>query len=262
MDFKLYKGAWLPQIPPHLCTKLSDKQLSEILRGGGIFIKNVYDFDCKQETQFWYVIKDSFGGLEELSSKKRNQIRKSLKTYDVRMVTKEDILKFGYDIHIKALKHYKIPAEVVSKESFANRIENHKGDFWMVYEKESNIPVAFSINTIENDSCNYSTIKIDPKYLNSTYPVYGLIYTMNEYYLKEKGLRYVNDGARSITEHSNIQPFLISTFNFRKAYCRVQLKYQWWFGLIVKILYPFRNIIKHRKVHPILYQEWMYRHSK
>ena len=36
---------------------------------------------------------------------------------------------------------------------------------------------------------------------------------MNRYYLEELKLKYVNDGARSITEHSNIQPFLIDTFD-------------------------------------------------
>lgn len=200
--------------------------------------------------------------MEELSSKKRNQVKKSLKTYEIKKVGKEEILKWGYGIRVRAIQHYKVKADLESKEDFEKNIINSKSDFWMVYDKLTSIPVAYALNNVKDDCCNYYSIKIDPKYLNSTYPMYGLIYTMNEYYLKEKGLRYVNDGARSITEHSNIQPFLISTFNFRKAYCRVQLKYQWWFGLIIKILYPFRNIIKHRKVHPILYQEWMYRHSK
>ncbi|CDA57052.1 unknown [Prevotella sp. CAG:604] len=41
-------------------------------------VRNTYDFDCDKETLFWYVIKDKFGGMEELSSKKRNQVKKSL----------------------------------------------------------------------------------------------------------------------------------------------------------------------------------------
>ena len=41
-------------------------------------VRNTYDFDCDKETSFWYVIKDKFGGMEELSSKKRNQVKKSL----------------------------------------------------------------------------------------------------------------------------------------------------------------------------------------
>ena len=262
MEFRLYKGAWLPTVAPHLCEKQTEKELVRILGGGGYFIKNTYDFDCEKQTQFWFVIKDSFGGIEELKSKKRNQVRKSLQVYDIRKVDKEEMLRWGYDICTKAIEHYKVKAEEISQAAFEDRVRKHSGDFWMAYEKETGTAVAFSINILEGDSCNYSTIKVDPKYLGSTYPMYGLIYKMNEYYLQEKGFRYVNDGARSITEHSNIQPFLIQTFNFRKAYCRIQLRYQWWFGVIVKFLYPFRKVIKQRKVHAILYQEWMYRHSK
>ena len=105
-------------------------------------------------------------------------------------------------------------------------------------------------------------MKCNPAYLrNSTYPYYGLIFEMNRYYLQELGLKYVNDGARSITEHSNIQPFLIEKFNFRKAYCHLNIHYKWWFGLVVKCLYPFRKIIPNHKVKSILNMEAMARGS-
>lgn len=84
---------------------------------------------------------------------------------------------------------------------------------------------------------------------------------MNRYYLEEKGLKFVNDGARSITNHSNVQPFLIDAFNFRKAYCRLNIKYKWWFGIIVKTLYPFRIFTKTPKVQAILNMEAMARNE-
>ena len=120
--------------------------------------------------------------------------------------------------------------------------------------------VTVAINTVTRDEtrwkgcAEYNMMKCDPKFLhNSTYPYYyGLIYEMNRYYLEELGLGYVNDGARSLTEHSNILGFLIEKFNFRRAYGRVQIAYQWWFGIIVKVLYPFRRWIKHPQVRGIL----------
>ena len=63
------------------------------------------------------------------------------------------------------------------------------------------------------------------------------------------------DGARSITEHSNIQPFLEDKFKFRKAYCDLQIFYNHWIGAAVKLLFPFRKLIKHPKVAAILRQE-------
>jgi hypothetical protein len=42
--------------------------MCKIVKYGGV-LRNVYDWDCGHETSFWYVIKDSFVGMEELSSK-------------------------------------------------------------------------------------------------------------------------------------------------------------------------------------------------
>ena len=155
-------------------------------------------------------------------------------------------------------------ATSISELAFKKKIEKYTTlgnvDFWCVFEKQSHKAVAFAINTCYSDCCNYNTMKANPAYLkNSTYPYYGLIYEMNRYYLDELKLKYVNDGARSITEHSNIQPFLIEKFNFRKAYCKLQIEYQWWMKLGVNVLYPFRNIIPVRTVKAILNMEAMKR---
>jgi hypothetical protein len=82
---------------------------------------------------------------------------------------------------------------------------------------------------------------------------------MNEYYLKECGLGYVNDGGRSITEHSNIQPFLMQKFNFRKAYCRISIVYKPWLAVMVKVLFPFRKWVPVASVRSLLNQEEMTR---
>lgn len=84
---------------------------------------------------------------------------------------------------------------------------------------------------------------------------------MNRYYLQELDLRYVSDGARSITEHSNIQLFLIDKFHFRKAYCQLQIEYQWWLKIIINILFPFRRLIPVQKVKAILNMEAMRRNK-
>jgi len=176
------------------------------------------------------------------------------------------MLNYGYLIFCEALKGYKVPAKPISKNSFINRINNEvKGgnvDYWMVFEKETNKAVALSINIILNNTCLYSTMKAIPFYLkNSTYPYYGLIYEMNRYYFERNEIKYVCDGARTITEHSNIQLFLIEKFNFRKAYCQLQIVYIWWMKILVNLLYNFRKIIPFRKVKSILNMEAMKRNK-
>ncbi len=74
-------------------------------------------------------------------------------------------------------------------------------------------------------------------------------------------MRYVYDGTRSITHHSNIQEFLLVKFKFRKAYCRLQIGYVWWLRIIVCLLYPFRRLISNNSVRAVLNQEAMRRND-
>lgn len=263
--YKLYKQAWVFSKAPHLEGEILQSVVNQLFIQGGVIVRNCFDFDCEEETSYWYVIKDSFAGMDELSSKMRNQVKKSLKTYYVERISPDEFKRIGLSIYNSAQENYRIKASLVSQETInemAAIADKGDVDIWAVYTKEGRIPVAIAYNTVSSDCCEYNTMKCNPAYLrNSTYPYYGLIFEMNRYYLQELGLKYVNDGARSITEHSNIQPFLIEKFNFRKAYCHLNIHYKWWFGLAVKCLYPFRKIIPNHKVKSILNMEAMARGS-
>lgn len=60
-------------------------------------LRNVYDWDCGHETSFWYVIKDSFVGMEELSSNEKSS-EEIIKTYDVYRVPASEMLRVGFPI--------------------------------------------------------------------------------------------------------------------------------------------------------------------
>lgn len=85
---------------------------------------------------------------------------------------------------------------------------------------------------------------------------------MNSYYLSSKDYKYVSDGWRSISGHSNIQPFLEKNFLFRKAYCKMKMYYSPLFKILVSALYPFRKTkIIPLKIKHILTQEELSRLS-
>ena len=158
-------------------------------------VRNVYDFDCKEETSFWYVIKDSFGGMEELSSKMRNQVKKCFKTMRVERISSECLLSEGYEVYVEAAENYRVKAVPPTKEEFEHRIKNSdENEYWGVFDIESGKLVAFSMNAVREECCEYRTMKAFPKY-QKLYAYYGLIYEMNRYYLEERKLKYVNDGA-------------------------------------------------------------------
>ena len=253
--YRLYKGAWIIKHDPHIEKKLDAADIKSLFSQGGIMIRNAYDFDCQEKTPFWYVIKDNFGGMEELSSKMRNQIKKCFKTMRVASLPAEELKQKGYPVFLEASKSYMIKSTPPSQEEFIDRIDNaEENEFWGCYEIDTDRLVAFSMNAVSDESCEYRTMKAIPEF-QKQYAYYGLIYEMNKHYLEERKLKYVNDGGRSITNHSNIQPFLIEKFNFRKAFCHLDIHYKWWLQAIVKLLYPFRKVLKIRQVQSLLSME-------
>ena len=230
-----------------------------IVNGGGNFVRNVYNWDTKEATSFWYVIKDTYGGIEELPTKVRNQVRKSLKTYEVRKVTSQEMAEQGYTLYNRSRERFKDSSLLMTREAWQKRVSSTERQYWLSFHKETGAPMAFAIVNEQADFCDYVSMGVDPDAPGSTYPMYGLILELNRYYLEERKLKYVSDGARSITEHSNIQPFLEDKFRFRKAYCDLQVFYRPWIGMAVSMLFPFRRFIRQRKVTALLRQEAMAR---
>ena len=250
--YQIYKHAWVYKYAPHTEEALTPSDAQELLRKGGWLVRNTYGFDCAEQTPFWYVIKDTFGDLKELSTNTRNQVRHGLKNYTIRRITAEELLAQGYVVYCAAANAYKIPTQTPTKEEFENRIRHASTDteYWGAFNPGNEL-AAFAINEAGEDYCSYQTLKANPADLKK-YVYYALIYEMNRYYLQERRLKYVLDGARSITEHSNIQPFLENKFHFRKAYCHLRIHYIWWLKWIITCLYPLRKFIPNRQIQSLL----------
>ena len=133
----------------------------------------------------------------------------------------------------------------------------------VLFEKKSQQMVGFCTVRIWESCCEYEVTGIESEYKKGGYyPYYGLYQHLNQHYLEEQHFMYVSDSARTITEHSHIQGFLMDNFGFRKAYCRLEVHYNWWMKIAVTMLYPFRKIIPMRSVKAILNMEAMQRGMK
>lgn len=265
-DYHIYRNAWRFDGAPHDETKLEKKEWQSLLKRGGLLVRNTYDFDCKQETNFWSIIKDHYGGLEELTSKTKNRINKSLDHLEFRLIDISLIKDFGYPILKATYEDYAVADRIMNPAIFNEYLQVYqtkKHDCWGVFDKANGEMIGFQIIWLWDKACQYDLIGVQPSYKrNQTFPYYGLFHIMNQYYLQEKGFLYVTDGTRSITEHSNIQPFMVEKFNFRKAYCHLAIHYKWWMRLAVRILYPFRKLIVQPQVKAILNMESMKRKTE
>ena len=242
----IYRGA------PHTERELTHTECKEIMHAyRAWFVRNVYNFDCKDETSFWFVIQDKPLKIEDLPSKCRNQVRRSLKSLLFSKIDRESFVKGGgYFCYLESFKRYKVKTSApMSEERFNNHIASvpDNTDFWVAIEQETKKMIAYAEVLCQDGCAKYTALKGIPEFLNKYYPFYGLLFVMNKYYIDEHGYQFVTDGARSISEHSNIQTFL-EKFRFRKAYCHLNVTYVWWLKVIIDILYPFRNLFCYGKL--------------
>lgn len=228
-------------------------------------VRNTYDFDCEEETSFWYVIKDKFGDNDDLSSRDRNKIRHAVGYFEYRQVPIEEMYK-AFHIVEETFDDYVVHDRKMNQKVFFDYLSQCKGrdfDYWGIFEKESQTMVGFCTIELWENCCEYGLTGILSKYKkNGFYPYYGLYQHLNRHYLENLHFKYVSDSARTITHHSHIQDFLITHFGFRKAYCRLAVHYRWWLKIAVNLLYPFRKIISLPRIKAILNMEAMQRGEK
>lgn len=250
-NYRLYQRGLIYNGAPHTEIELTDNETLLLLKHyHGFFIRNVFNWDCETPTSFWYIIQDQPIRLEDLHSKCRNQVRKAYKTLIINKIDKLGVINGGYEVYEAAFRRYKIKTSIpLSREQWERNVKNapENMEYWGTYERESGKLIAYAEVLIQSNAVKYTALKAIPEYMNKTYPFYGLLFEMNKYYIEDEKMLYVTDGARSITEHSNIQSFL-EKFNFRRAYCHLRVTYVWWLKMVINILYPFRKLFGNSKL--------------
>jgi len=240
------QGSLIPSCMPHEIKKITELEERNLLKDtGAYFIRWNSSFDTGVNGEFWYVIKESHGGLEELSKKMRNQVRRGLNHFYIRPLEPKTMLNKLFDVYENASKRYPSFEEAMSKDNFFTYIANldlEKNEFFGAFSIDTDTLVAYSQNLIESKCCFYEEMFFHPAYLKN-YCSYALIFEMNRIYLDDREYRYVHDGSRNLSHETAIHEFLISKFKFRKAFSAMEIRYRWDVKLLSVLLYPFRNLI-------------------
>ena len=206
------------------------------------FIRWEDNFDQSEKGEWWHLIKDNLENLEQLSSNTRSKVRRGLKKAISKPTTREVILEEGYEVYRSAFDRYETFEATFSPSQFREAVKAlpEETEFWEARNRETGELVAFSENLVRDQACFYNTMWFQPQALKA-YAGYALIHEMNKHYLNERGLRYVSDGARSISHDTSIHDFLEQKFGFRRAYARLRVVYFPGVGAAVRLLYPFRQ---------------------
>ena len=246
--WRVQHGSVIPLSPPHTLPKLEKREASiPVLKTPAFLMRWEERFDEGEKSEWWHVIKDSPENIDELKPKTRTKIRKGFKAFESRVTDKAVIKEEGYEVYRTSFDRYTTFEKLFSENEFRDAIDRlpKETEFWEFRDIYSGRLVAFSENYIQADTCTYITTWFIPEYLkaSSGYLGYYVFHVMNKYYLNELGLKYVSDGARSISHSTNVHDFLTSNFGYRRAYARLRVAYAPGIGLAVALLYPFRRWI-------------------
>jgi hypothetical protein len=236
----------VPISMPHCDPEITDEKARMVLRERSAFlIRWDDDFDQFAVSEWWHVIKSGKEDILDLPKKTRYMIRKASKTYISERCSRETIEKKGYRVYCAAYQRYVTHERKYTENEFISAIKSlpKETEFWAVFDVNTSQIMAFSENLLRDSACFYVSMWLVPDAMKK-FAGYLLFHEMNKFYLNDKELKYISDGARSISHQTNIHEFLRSKFGFRKAYSRLRVVYAPGLSPVIAALYPFRAWIK------------------
>lgn len=212
---------------------------------GTLLVRWTTDWDCGYETEWWYIIRESPFDIETLSKNSRKHIRQAMQKCYVKKINTVDYIDALYYCYEKTVDNYKNFQGKISFEGFSKMYLNCESsgvDCWGCFSIESNDLIGYITVVPYDDYAETQTAKFLPEYLNLRTSD-AIYYTVFEYYLNQQGKKYVCSGTRNISHITNTQDYKIKTFNCRKAYCKLHIRYKPKISCVIKLLYPFRKIL-------------------
>lgn len=255
--WKYYNYAMVPKCAAHELPDL------EPVKSGKIFKKNkailarwTTDYDCKNETSFWYVVLDHPFDLSKLKSKRRYEINKGIKNYRVEKINAKENNEDIFEVWKKSLEGYSVSyrpdVEYASFIQWINSLDDH--DFYAAFNLKSGKMEGIALLSKGEKSRYFSALKVIPSAeklgINAAL-VYGLV-TDNEELLTGGG--YICDGARNVFHKTNFQDYLEKYFMFRKAYCKLNICYRPGLKPFIAFAYIFKGVFNRFDNHPFFHK--------
>jgi len=247
--WRYYNHAAVPVSGPHEHVDLLPVEDGSIWKidGSPVLARWITDWDCASETNWWYVIKDTPFKLSALKSKRRYEINKGNKNYTIRRIDSKNYANELLCVTLKAYEGWpKKYRPVINKDKFIESVNNWDNRFvYGAFFNEDDSLCGYGVIADEGTWLSFRILRTIPEHecnaINAAL-IYGILTDLEQSISQGK---FICDGARSINHETSFQDYLEKYFDFRKAYCKLNIKYKRPFSYVVRILYPFRKIIKH-----------------
>lgn len=239
-----YKKAWIPTCAPHETpdtAPIFDQKIWGEEYGSALFARWTTDFDCGYDTGWYYIIKEAPFDIQDLEAKSRKHIRQALKKTYVKKVDPREYAEQLYAVDLAVCKTYENYKMYRTLEELQN-CTDEQIDYWAAFSAEDDRLVGFMKCRRMGAYVETLVGKYAPQDLNLRASD-ALHYSILEYYLNEKGYRYVCSGSKNISHKTNAQEYKIKSFGFRKAYCILHIHYRPGMKAVVNVLYVLRKLL-------------------
>ncbi len=261
LNWRYYNHAIIPTTAPHERvdeSPLKHNNFWKSIQGKGypFLARWTMDFDCQEPTDWWYIIKDKPFDIMEVKKNYRRKIRKGLENFDIRVIDPTQYIEELYQVEAEAIVSYhNKKRQTLDYDRFvASLKKKRKGVTFAAFSKEDKRIAGYCYDIVCDGYILGSLQKAKPsqeiKHLNA-----ALVYSELDYFSKElaEGF-YISAGERNILHETNFQDYLVKYFRFRKAYCRLHIRYRRGIKQLVACLYPIRSLVKRLDSIKLFYQ--------
>lgn len=204
------------------------------------------DWDCGYETNWWYVIKDEPFDLSRLKAKRRYEINKGIKNFEVKRIQPEEYAEALCAVQIAAFSAYPTKYRPsVDHDAFVNGVTKWTDALvYGAFFRETGELAGYAYLGQRDDRWqDFSVLKTKPQFEKYAVNAAIVVHIMESDHVFLENGGVICDGARSVNHESNFQDYLEKYFGFRKAYCKLHILYNPKIAWLIKVLCPFRKVL-------------------
>ncbi|MGI6075047.1 MAG: hypothetical protein ACOYD9_01590 [Pyramidobacter sp.] len=251
-DWKYYNHAAIPATAPHETPDLTP------LRDGSIWnmperpllVRWTEHFDCAEETNWWYCIKDTPYEPEKLKSTRRYKINKGRRYFSVALCNPLQMLDEIYRVATLAFSDY--PASYrprLNKDTFIGGLRKTLSKereflFFGAWDRLAHALSGYACLSVSKSYARLNVLRAVPSAENHGVNAALIDGICRHFADRLASGFYICDGERNILHETHFYNYLGKYFGFRKAYAELHLRYRKDIAAIVWLLYPFRALIK------------------
>lgn len=248
--WRYYNHALLPKCAPHEVPDISQLTHNEFWKnndGTALLARWTTDYDCSDETQWWYVVKDNQFDINILKAKRRYEINKGKKNYRISIIDPKNYIEELIEIHVRAYEQYPIQYRpTVEREKLAKEISRWEDNtiIFGAFSVEDDSLCGFAMMIEYETYANFAMLKVCPACEKNGINAALVAGILENYHDKLNSGYYICDGERALFHETQFQDYLEKYFGFRKAYAVLHVKFRFPLSLALTLLKPLKPIIE------------------